>query len=77
VVAAAAVVMQLGLGAIYAWSVFREPLSIHYDTGITQVNVAFFLAILLIGFAAPLIVRPPETPREEAEAGPQAEEARA
>ncbi len=52
VVAAAAVVMQLGLGAIYAWSVFREPLSSHYGTGITQVNVAFFLAILLIGFAA-------------------------
>ena len=52
VVAAAAVVMQLGLGAVYAWSVFREPLSTHYGTGITQVNVAFFLAILLIGFAA-------------------------
>ncbi len=52
VVAAAAVVMQLGLGAIYAWSVFREPLSTHYGTGITNVNVAFFLAILLIGFAA-------------------------
>lgn len=44
--------MQLGLGAVYAWSVFREPLSTHYGTGITQVNVAFFLAILLIGFAA-------------------------
>ena len=52
VVATAAVLMQLGLGAIYAWSVFREPLSTHYGTGITQVNVAFFLAILLIGFAA-------------------------
>jgi MFS transporter, OFA family, oxalate/formate antiporter len=52
VVAAAAVVMQLGLGAVYAWSVFREPLSNHYGTGITEVNVAFFLAILLIGFAA-------------------------
>jgi MFS transporter, OFA family, oxalate/formate antiporter len=52
VVAAAAVVMQLGLGAVYAWSVFREPLSTHYGTGITQVNVAFFVAILLIGFAA-------------------------
>ncbi len=52
VVAAAAVIMQLGLGAVYAWSVFREPLSTHYGTGITQVNVAFFVAILLIGFAA-------------------------
>jgi OFA family oxalate/formate antiporter-like MFS transporter len=52
VVAVAAVVMQLGLGAVYAWSVFREPLSTHYGTGITQVNIAFFVAILLIGFAA-------------------------
>jgi OFA family oxalate/formate antiporter-like MFS transporter len=52
VVATAAVIMQLGLGAVYAWSVFREPLSTHYGTGITQVNAAFFLAILLIGFAA-------------------------
>jgi OFA family oxalate/formate antiporter-like MFS transporter len=52
VVAAAAVVMQLGLGAVYAWSVFREPLSAHYGTGITPVNAAFFIAILLIGFAA-------------------------
>jgi OFA family oxalate/formate antiporter-like MFS transporter len=52
VVAAAAVIMQLGLGAIYAWSVFREPLSAHYGTGITPVNGAFFLAILLIGFFA-------------------------
>src|SRR5215208_4581649 len=52
VVATAAVIMQLGLGAVYAWSVFREPLSNHYGTGITEVNVAFFLAILLIGFAA-------------------------
>lgn len=52
VVAAAAVVMQLGLGAVYAWSVFREPLSTHYGTGITEVNVAFFVAIFLIGFAA-------------------------
>src|SRR5215210_1975178 len=44
--------MQLGLGAVYAWSIFRVPLSEHYGTGITAVNWAFFITILVIGFAA-------------------------
>ncbi|MCA1717831.1 MAG: MFS transporter [Actinobacteria bacterium] len=52
VVAAAAVLMQLGLGAVYAWSIFRVPLSENYGTGITAVNWAFFITILMIGFAA-------------------------
>ena len=52
VVAIAAVLMQLGLGAVYAWSIFRVPLSEHYGTGITAVNWAFFITILMIGFAA-------------------------
>jgi MFS transporter, OFA family, oxalate/formate antiporter len=52
VVAVAAVLMQLGLGAVYAWSIFRVPLSEHYGTGITAVNWAFFIKILMIGFAA-------------------------
>jgi MFS transporter, OFA family, oxalate/formate antiporter len=52
VVATAAVLMQLGLGAVYAWSIFRVPLSEHYGTGITAVNWAFFITILMIGFAA-------------------------
>jgi OFA family oxalate/formate antiporter-like MFS transporter len=52
VVAAAAVVMQAGLGSYYAWSVFREPLSDLYGAGITGVNTAFFLASLTFSFAA-------------------------
>ena len=44
--------MQLGLGAVYAWSIFRVPLSEHFGTGITAVNWAFFITILMIGFAA-------------------------
>jgi OFA family oxalate/formate antiporter-like MFS transporter len=52
VVAAAAVVMQAGLGSFYSWSVFREPLSSLYGTNITNVNVAFFLASLVFTFAA-------------------------
>lgn len=50
--AASAVLMQLGLGAVYAWSVFREPLSELYGTNITSVNAAFFITILAIGFTA-------------------------
>jgi OFA family oxalate/formate antiporter-like MFS transporter len=44
--------MQAGLGSFYSWSVFREPLSSLYDTNITAVNVAFFLASLVFTFAA-------------------------
>jgi OFA family oxalate/formate antiporter-like MFS transporter len=52
VVAAAAVVMQSGLGSFYAWSVFRQPLSSLYDTNVTDVNLAFFLANLVFGVAS-------------------------
>ncbi|MDP9411266.1 MAG: MFS transporter [Actinomycetota bacterium] len=50
-VALAAVIMQIGLGSLYAWSVFRQPLSAHYGAGVTGVNVAFFVAILVFGIA--------------------------
>jgi len=59
-VAAAAVIMQSGFGSIYAWSVFRQPLSAHYDTNITAVNVAFFVASLVFGvstFVAGFLLR--------------------
>ena len=51
-VAGAAVVMQAGLGSFYSWSVFREPLSEHYGAGITEVNIAFFLANFVFTGAA-------------------------
>ncbi len=44
--------MQVMLGAIYAWSVFRIPLTELYGASVTQVNLAFTIAILLVGFAA-------------------------
>jgi MFS transporter, OFA family, oxalate/formate antiporter len=50
-VAVAAVIMQSGFGSLYAWSVFRQPLSAHYDTNITAVNVAFFVASLVFGIS--------------------------
>src|SRR5215210_5991705 len=44
--------MQVALGAVYAWSVFRKPLSDFYGTGVSEVNIAFSIAILALGFAA-------------------------
>jgi len=52
VVAAAAVIMQVGLGSFYGWSVFREPLSTLYGVNVTRVNVTFFIATFMVGFAA-------------------------
>lgn len=52
VIAAAVMVMQLGLGSFYAWSVFRAPLSELYATNVTDVNIAFFLASLTFTLAA-------------------------
>src|SRR5258705_4846264 len=51
-IAAAGVVMQLGLGAVYAWSVYRIPLTKSYVWTVAQVTLAFELAILMLGFAA-------------------------
>ena len=44
--------MQVALGAVYAWSVFRVPLSDAYGTGVSAVNTTFSIAILSLGFAA-------------------------
>ena len=52
VIATAGVVMQVALGAVYAWSVFRVPLSDAYGTGVSAVNTTFSIAILSLGFAA-------------------------
>lgn len=52
VIAAAGVAMQLMLGAVYAWSVFRIPLSEHYGASVTEVNIIFSLAIFFLGLSA-------------------------
>ena len=51
-IAVAGVIMQLALGAVYAWSVFRTPLSEAYGASVTQVNLAFTITIFVLGFAA-------------------------
>src|SRR5712671_320082 len=52
IIALAGVLMQVALGAVYAWSVFRIPLSRAHGWTVSQVTVAFELAILVLGFAA-------------------------
>src|ERR1700682_5094617 len=52
IIAAAGVVMQIALGAVYAWSVFRIPLTQSFGWTIPQVTLAFTIAILVLGFAA-------------------------
>src|SRR5882724_6702424 len=52
IIAIAGVLMQVALGAVYAWSVFRIPLTRTYGWSVSQVTLAFELAILVLGFAA-------------------------
>jgi OFA family oxalate/formate antiporter-like MFS transporter len=51
-IAIAAIVMQLCLGTVYAWSVFKKPLMASHGWGETSVQVTFMLCIGLIGIAA-------------------------
>jgi MFS transporter, OFA family, oxalate/formate antiporter len=50
--AAAGVIMQIALGAVYAWSVFRIPLTTTYGWTISQVTLTFEMAIFVLGFAS-------------------------
>ncbi|QIN80450.1 MFS transporter [Rubrobacter marinus] len=51
-IAIAGVVMQVALGAVYAWSSFRTPLTENYGTSVSAVNLTFSIAIFSLGFAA-------------------------
>ena len=51
-VAFAAVILQVALGAVYAWSVFRKPLTARFGWSIEQVTLTFTIAIFVVGFAA-------------------------
>jgi OFA family oxalate/formate antiporter-like MFS transporter len=48
----AGVVMQVALGAVYAWSVFRIPLTSAFGWTISEVTLTFTIAIFVLGFAA-------------------------
>ena len=52
VIAAAGVLMQIALGAVYAWSVFRIPLTRSFGWTISEVTLTFTIAIFVLGLAA-------------------------
>lgn len=52
VIAGAAFLMQLALGAVYAWSVFLTPVIKQYGVSKTQANLTFTLALVALGITA-------------------------
>lgn len=52
IIAIAAIVMQLCLGTVYAWSVFKKPLISTYGWGETQTQLAFIIFMFTVGCAA-------------------------
>jgi OFA family oxalate/formate antiporter-like MFS transporter len=52
VIAVAGVFLQIALGAVYAWSVFRVPLSKQFGWSISEVTLTFTISIFVLGFAA-------------------------
>jgi MFS transporter, OFA family, oxalate/formate antiporter len=51
-IAAAGFVMQMALGAVYAWSVFRIPLAKQFHWTISEVTLTFTISIFVLGVAA-------------------------
>jgi len=52
VIAIAGVFLQIVLGAVYAWSVFRVPLSKQFGWSISEITLTFTISIFVLGFAA-------------------------
>lgn len=50
--AAAGFLMQMALGAVYAWSVFRVPLSKQFHWSISQVTLTFTICVFVLGVSA-------------------------
>jgi len=51
-IAIAGILLQIALGAVYAWSVFRVPLSKQFGWSISEVTLTFTISIFVLGFAA-------------------------
>lgn len=51
-IAAAAFFLQIALGAVYAWSVFRNPLMARFGWSITQVTLTFTICFAMLGLAS-------------------------
>src|SRR4029077_13759756 len=52
VIAIAGVFLQIALGAVYAWSVFRVPLAKQFGWSISEVTLTFTISIFVLGIAA-------------------------
>src|ERR1700739_509520 len=51
-IAVAGVLLQIALGAVYAWSVFRVPLAKQFGWSISEVPLTFTVSIFVLGIAA-------------------------
>lgn len=51
-IAVAGVFLQIALGAVYAWSVFRAPLAKQFGWSISQVTLTFTISIFVLGVSA-------------------------
>jgi OFA family oxalate/formate antiporter-like MFS transporter len=51
-IAVAGVLLQIALGAVYAWSVFRVPLAKQFGWSISEVTLTFTISIFVLGIAA-------------------------
>src|SRR3979409_1127518 len=51
-IAVAGVFLQVALGAVYAWSVFRAPLTKQFGWSISEVTLTFTISIFVLGSAA-------------------------
>jgi len=51
-IAIAGVFLQIALGAVYAWSVFRIPLHNQFGWSISQITLTFTISIFMLGFAS-------------------------
>jgi OFA family oxalate/formate antiporter-like MFS transporter len=52
VIAIAGIFLQIALGAVYAWSVFRVPLAKQFGWSISEVTLTFTISIFVLGIAA-------------------------
>ena len=52
IIAIAGICMQIALGAVYAWSVFRTPLATQFGWTIAEVTLTFTISIFVLGVAA-------------------------
>jgi MFS transporter, OFA family, oxalate/formate antiporter len=52
IIAAAGFLLQMALGAVYAWSVFRAPLVKEFHWSIEEVTFTFTISIFVLGVSA-------------------------